>query len=195
MVLRPIRPLFPLARILTKGEAIAMSTISNTVNARADWQPEEVYMIQQEEVKDLFIYKNGSLYWRNDTGTATKAGAKAGHIQKTGYVNVTVKRKKYQAHRLIYLYHFGYVPNQIDHINRVKDDNRIENLRPTDSSKNQMNTNNRRSSGRGVYERPNGRWRAQIYKNGKAVSLGHYSTMTEAQEAYDKAKMEIYGDL
>ena len=37
MVLRPIRPLFPLARILTKGEAIAMSAISNTVNTKADW--------------------------------------------------------------------------------------------------------------------------------------------------------------
>ena len=38
MVLRPIRPLFPLARILTKGEAIAMSAISNAVNAQADAQ-------------------------------------------------------------------------------------------------------------------------------------------------------------
>lgn len=152
-------------------------------------------MIEQEELKDLFYYKEGALYWRNNTGTATKAGSKAGCLHKTGYVNISIKGKKHRAHRLIYLYHFGYMPNQIDHINRIKDDNRIENLRPTDSSKNQMNTENRKPYGRGVYERPNGRWRAQIYKNGKAISLGHYSTMSEAQEAYDKAKMEIYGDL
>ena len=52
-------------------------------------------MIQQEEVKDLFHYKNGSLYWRNNTGTATKAGSKAGYLHKTGYVNISIKGKKY----------------------------------------------------------------------------------------------------
>lgn len=152
-------------------------------------------MITQDEIKALFRYKDGSLYWRNDTGTATKAGSKAGYLHKTGYVNISIKGKKYRAHRLIYLYHFGHIPSQIDHINRIKDDNRIENLRPSDSSKNQMNTENRKPCSRGVYERPNGRWRAQIYKNGKAISLGHHSTRSDAQKAYDKAKMEIYGDL
>ncbi len=80
----------------------------------------------QEEIKQRFEYKeDGWLYWLN----GRNKGKRAGYV--TGYVRIKYKDKKLLAHRLIWIYHNGDIPEdyQIDHINGKKDDNRIENLR------------------------------------------------------------------
>jgi len=86
---------------------------------------------------------------------------------------------------------------QIDHINRVKDDNRIENLRLATRSQNEANTGLRRnnSSGfKGVYffKRTN-RWLAKIAYDGLEIHLGYYDSAEEAAMAYNSAAVKLKG--
>lgn len=90
------------------------------------------------------------------------------------------------------------MPDQIDHINGKKDDNRIENLRPADYSSNQVNTANRKSASgiRGVrVVKKTGRWMARVYKNGKEIRVGTFATPEEASSAYRARMLEMYGEF
>ena len=82
-------------------------------------------------ITGLFVRKTSKGKW--------KSGEIAGGIDVHGYVKIRVKNSKYAAHRLAFLYMTGEVPNMIDHINRIKSDNRWENLRACDASENAAN--------------------------------------------------------
>lgn len=154
--------------------------------------------MNQDEVKRLFDYKEGGMYWRHDRGPNAKSGNRAGRILKTGYRSIHVSGRHYQEHRLVYLWHHGFIPAQIDHINRIKSDNRIENLRAADHSSNQMNTKDRSSSSgcRGVRFVPKtGRWAARIYRNGKEIRIGTFCSREEARAAYLATAKSMFGDF
>jgi hypothetical protein len=92
----------------------------------------------------LFYYDptTGCLIRRKVTGANTRLGAIAGSLNKDGYRNIYLNGALYPAHRLIWLYHYGrFPPQELDHINRIRDDNRIENLREASRSENMRNTN------------------------------------------------------
>ncbi|KAF1011073.1 MAG: hypothetical protein E5299_01494 [Burkholderia gladioli] len=148
-----------------------------------------------ENVRMLFQYTNGALYWQMNRGSNAKVGQRAGRQLKTGYRSIHVGGKKYQEHRLVWLWHHGIVPRQIDHINGNKSDNRIENLREINSSQNQINTSPRKSESgnRGVRRNPrNGKWISRIYRNGKEIRIGTFLTKKEATEAYQAKAAELY---
>lgn len=154
--------------------------------------------MNQKGLRSLFDYRDGGLYWRVDRGSNAKAGRRAGRLLETGYRTIQVSGKRYQEHRLIYFWHYGHIPEQIDHINGVKDDNRIENLRPADHSTNQMNTAPRpgASGERGVRFKPEkNRWIARIYKNRREIRIGSFLTKDEAVAAYKRAAAEMYGEF
>lgn len=87
--------------------------------------------------KDWFIYcPNGTLLWKVDRESGngkiqSRAGSIAGGVEVNGYIVVGLGGLKYKAHRIIWEMHFGDIPkgHQIDHINGIRNDNRIENLR------------------------------------------------------------------
>jgi len=88
--------------------------------------------ITYDEVHKLFNYdpEIGIFTNKIPRGSSAKKGAFAGSLNGDGYLNIQVNGKSYKASRLAWLYVFGYFPeNQIDHINRIRTDNRIENLR------------------------------------------------------------------
>lgn|SRR5699024_8650750 len=88
-----------------------------------------------EYIKDYFVY--------NSDGTITRLDRKNsnGSYDKDGYLILKIKGKQYKAHRIIYAMHHGVMPNkEIDHINRIRDDNRIENLRLVDRKTNVRNS-------------------------------------------------------
>lgn len=154
--------------------------------------------MNQKEVALLFEYQDGALYWRVDRGSNAKAGNRAGRLLRTGYRSIHVSGRRYQEHRLVYLWHHGFIPEQIDHINGVKSDNRIENLRPANSSQNQVNTPDRpgKSGYRGVrYVDKTRRWAARIYVGGREVRIGTFATPEEAYEAYKVKAAEVYGEF
>ena len=148
-------------------------------------------------------YLRSILHYCPDTGVFTWASSRqgilpgrvAGSLAANGYINIGIDRKIYFAHRLAFLWMLGKFPeNQVDHINRVKTDNRWSNLRDVPQGGGFGNASNRvigQKSGlpRGVtkYGR---KFRAKIYIAGKHINLGAFSTAKEAGEAYDKAKRE-----
>jgi hypothetical protein len=98
--------------------------------------------MNKELLHELFDYCDGNLYWKQSVNTKIKVGQKAGCPKNDGYIQIRVNKKPYQAHRLIYLYHYGVLPDhplELDHINRNRADNKVENLRIVTKSENQLN--------------------------------------------------------
>lgn len=93
----------------------------------------------QEEIKSLFDYNNGALYWKPrevvskfiKTWNAKFAGKEVGAIHKSGYKQVKIHDIVYPLHRIIWKYHNKDIDNdlQIDHIDANKLNNDISNLR------------------------------------------------------------------
>lgn len=102
--------------------------------------------MNQELLHTLFYYKDGKLYWKASPSRNVKADDIAGHYGNRRYAQIRINGKYYLKHRLVYLYHHGYFPPKplvIDHINRNRFDNRIENLRAVTKSVNQRNNKHR----------------------------------------------------
>lgn len=145
-----------------------------------------------------YDHASGVLTWRPGYSRAKVGGEAAGWVSAFGYVLVKIGGGRYMAHRLAWLLHHGQWPTgQIDHINGVKTDNRIENLRDVDASTNQQNrrraTAAARSGTLGV-ARADARqkWRAQIHVGGKQVFLGHFESAESAHAAYLSAKRQLH---
>lgn len=121
-----------------------------------------------------------------------------GRIDDKGYVIIFVDGHHHKAHRLAWLWMTGaFPPDQIDHIDRDKANNRWRNLRPASNSQNQANTPARkhnRSGLKGIYEQ-HGRWTARIGINRNRLYLGSYQTAQEAHEVYTKMANKIHGEF
>ena len=153
-------------------------------------------------LKHLFDYdkETGNLIWKAPNTNNQKIGDIAGSLTpKVGYIRVGINGKKYYAHRLIFLYHKGYLPKTIDHINCDKVDNRIENLRAVTDSQNQHNrklNSNNTSGYKGVYyHKPLNKWCAKIRLEYKGIHLGYYKTPEEADAVVRKAREELHGSF
>ena len=153
--------------------------------------------LRYEEVARLFTYdrESGVLYWRiRDRNTIRRKYA-AGSIKgaKDGYRRVGIEGKIYQEHRVIMVLCFGHIPEnaEIDHINHVRDDNRLCNLRFVTRSENRRNqsVNSKNTTGvTGVcfYKRLQ-KYVAQIRVDWKIIHLGYFETLEEAAEARRQA--------
>lgn len=122
-----------------------------------------------------------------------------GSLTKDGYVRV----KFGVVHRVAWFYVHGQWPeHDIDHINGVRSDNRLSNLRPATDIQNLQNITRARCDNRvdllgANYHTPSKKWRSQIRINKVKVHLGYYDTAFEAHLAYMKAKREHhpYGEI
>lgn len=98
--------------------------------------------ISQEYLRSILSYNNdtGVFTWKNKMSARVFSGDVAGTIDNKGYRRIGFNGSYKRAHRLAWFYVHGYWPKQqIDHINRIRDDNRIENLRETSSLGNSRN--------------------------------------------------------
>ena len=153
-------------------------------------------MITYEQVRDAIIYepKSGIIRWRNKCGSG-KNGVYVGWYDKIkGYHQLEIFGRSYKAHRIIWLYMRGYLPEkQIDHINRNKEDNRWCNLREASQQCQSQNCNiakNNTTGITGVTLRKNGKFRAMIRYNDKLISLGTYNNLTQAVFARYSAEVK-----
>lgn len=144
-----------------------------------------------------FYYENGVLYWKNPISTRLKRGDVAGTIIN-GYVCVNLNKKRHLAHRIIWELHNGKIPDgyEIDHINHIRNDNRIENLRLVTRKENGRNIPLHRNNKSGVsgvcWNKKYSRWYAQIKVNGKMLFLGSFIGIDEAIKARKEAEVK-YG--
>ena len=143
--------------------------------------------------------ESGHFYWRIPRGPRT-SGAIAG-TEKDGYVQINVLRRICKAHRLAWLFVTGEWPPKgfvIDHVNRVRSDNRWSNLRLADPSQNGMNSGIRSDNSTGVtgvyrHSPDNDWWQAKVCLGGKTRHVGTFRTKEEATAARVAAANEFYG--
>ena len=125
-----------------------------------------------------------------------KAGDIIGRIDYYGYVIASFYGKQYRLHRLIILWLNGSLPDEVDHINGIRSDNRLCNIRntsPGNNARNKARPENNKSGVVGVYwHSQNGRWRADIRHEGKKIHLGDYHIFEKAVNARRAAEVE-YG--
>ena len=143
--------------------------------------------LTQERVKELFNYnpKTGILTNKTSRNSKAQKGGVSGCLDRQGYLKTKVNSKSYKTHRLIWLYVYGYFPeNSIDHINRKKDDNKIKNLRETSLVCNLRNCGNPKTNTSGVkgvyWKKDRNRWRPSICVYSKPRYLGSYKNFHNA---------------
>ena len=145
-------------------------------------------MLTQKIVREKFKYINGQLYTVLASGKVAKnyLGQKASGLHRP---KAHVDRVAYGLYRIIFLYHHGYMPNHIDHIDGDFMNNRIENLRECTNQQNQLNKKSKPNSSsqyKGVFwNKPRKRWTATGKFEGKKKHLGHFKVEEDAARAYD----------
>lgn len=158
-------------------------------------------MITFEEADRLLKYdpETGILYWKEDRSSSIKKGSAANTLSENGYIRICVNGKRYLGHRLAWLLFYKEHPgSSIDHINNIRSDNRIENLRVVSISMNNFNRTmqkNNTSGYRGVtFDKSRKLWMSQIHKNGMYIYLGRYQSKEIAAEVYKAKMLELYSD-
>jgi hypothetical protein len=146
--------------------------------------PEDKNLTQNELKKYLSYDKNTSILIRL-IGQIRWINKEAGWINDQGYRLINVKKSKYRAHRLAFLYVEGYLPeHEVDHINKIRDDNRWCNLRHTTHKCNLRNTKvqiDNKTGVTGVYLPKNGNlWIAAITVDSKRIHIGCFNKFSDA---------------
>lgn len=142
--------------------------------------------VNRETLNKLFIYdpESGLVTRRVFVNSRAKEGDKVGYMSRCGYLQVRIANSNYPLHRIIWLMVYGYMPESfIDHINRVRDDNRLSNLREVTSYCNMRNSSKQkrnRSGVTGVCETKDKTWQVSISDFNRPVYLGRYIDFTEA---------------
>jgi len=154
-----------------------------------------------EKLRELLHYDqvSGIFTWKVRTSRSVKVGNLAGSVDGDGYLRVMALSRRYQAHRLAWLYMYGVWPEgQIDHINRIRTDNRIANLREVTNKQNHQNrskpsNNTSGHSGESWYKRDS-KWVAKITHNYKHTHLGYFENLEEAIAARKAAEKLYWAD-
>lgn len=160
--------------------------------------------IYAEDVRKYFEYKEGRLYWKyKEVNTkqdkifnSSRGGKPAGGVDANGYIAIRVNRKLYTEHQLVWAYFNGYFPKEtIDHVNHIRNDNRIENLREIPKEMQMYNTKlskNNTSGHNGIswYKRDK-KWVVNIMVNYKNIHR-RCQTLEEAIRIRDEL-YHLYG--
>ena len=155
--------------------------------------------LRYEEAARLFTYdrETGVLYWKERTSNTIRRKYVAGVKNKNGYRHVRIKGKIYQEHRIIMLLCYGHIPDnaEIDHVDHVRDDNRLVNLRFVTASGNRRNQSVRSDNTTGVtgvsFIKSLNKFVAQIGVNNQVHNLGRYNTLEEAAAARAEANLKF----
>lgn len=142
-------------------------------------------MLTQDRLKELVDYcpGTGTFTLKKYRGGRVKAGEKLGSMTSKGYIDIKVDGKTYKAHRLAFVYMEGSAPNEVDHINRVRDDNRWSNLRAITRGDNCRNRGGANKDGlpSGIY-RHRRKFKVMVGVDYNPIYLGLFNTVEEAEK-------------
>ncbi len=153
-----------------------------------------------EDIGEYLRYEDGKLYWVKKSGLRCEIEREAGCINvSTNYKMVRFRKIAYRAHRIVwFLVNKTQPPEILDHINNDRLDNRIENLRESDHSKNQYNTKKQKNNTSGIkgvsWHNKLGKYTAYIIKDGKQKHIGVYTDIKEAEKAIKQARQQLHGE-
>ena len=152
--------------------------------------------ITQAELKELFEYRDGHLYWLVSPNNKVKVGDRVGSINSSGYQTTKIHKKSYLVHRLIFLYHYKFLPKTVDHIDRNTLNNNIENLREATGRQQELNKDKQKGTSckfRGVdYYKSKNNYRSRSKQRGKFYHIGYHLTEEDAATAYN---LWIYNNI
>lgn len=155
--------------------------------------------VSVQRLREIYDYNEstGTFTIRIQRMGSRPVGSAVGTPSGRGYLSVCIDKKNYLVHRLVWLYVYGVWPSgDVDHINGVKSDNRVDNLR--DCGGTAINQENRRAANAGSesgilgVRKVGNTWWATIMSNKKKYSLGSYYSEKEAQAAYLGAKRVLH---
>lgn len=156
--------------------------------------------MKQEDLRKILDYNpdTGIFTYRVQRGTA-KVGDTAGFPHPGGYWRITISGKFYLAHRLAFLWMNGYMPEQVDHINGDRVDNRWVNLRPVTPSQNVHNLRGHFDKEGGLpkgiyYNKRDNAFVGRINRDGKLVWSIFTKDYDEAVTKTREARERIHGD-
>lgn len=133
--------------------------------------------------------------WRQKIFNSRQAGKEVGTIVND-YRIVRFSWGRISCHRIVFLMHHSFLPEEVDHVNGDKSDNRIENLRACNRQQNIANTRSRGNKNGFKGVSANGkRFSAHITINGRNTYLGNFLTPEEAHQAYCRAAKRIHGEF
>lgn len=143
--------------------------------------------LTQERLKEVLHYDpdTGIFIWINTKANRLNNGDVAGYKEPSGYIQIRVYGVLYKAHRLAWLYIYGYFPEHgLDHIDRIPCHNCIDNLREESQSCNMRNTGNNKNNTSGIkgvsFDSRKNKWCAYIMINYIKKSLGIYESFENA---------------
>lgn len=147
----------------------------------------KVSLLTQERLMEVLYYtpETGVWTWKVSTNRSIKVGSRAGCVSKRdGYRKIRIDGVLHTSARLAFLYIMGGYPTEADHINRIRHDDRWENLRDVTRQRNTRNqginsTNTSGATGVSLHKHT-GKWQAYIAINGKQIYLGHYEEFHDA---------------
>ena len=155
-------------------------------------------MITQFILKDSFHYNDGHLFWKERINPAVNINNPAG-CNSCGARVIRINKKLYLEHRLVFLFHHGYLPKKIDHINGDRSNNKIENLRECTSAQNSWNSKTPTTNTSGVkgvsWNDINKRWRARFKCNKKIIEVGSFIDIDQAKKAIEDARKMHHGNF
>lgn len=149
------------------------------------------------KLNDLFDYVDGKLFWKIRQGRSWP-GRLAGTAHK-GYRRISIDHKLYLTHRLIFMYHHGWLPTEVDHINGDTTDSRIENLRAATSIQNNANRKLRVNNTSGIkgvcWHKKVNQWFVQVSVNGTYVVRKYIKDLELAELVAVEARHKYHGEF
>lgn len=157
-------------------------------------------MLGYREALELFRYnyETGVLYWRWRINSRVPKTLEAGTQRKpSGYLYVSVHGRLYPVHRIVMLMCYGFYGEglEVDHINHVRNDNRLVNLRFVTHGENMRNKSVSSKNASGVtgvdFLKAKKKYRARITVDRKVIHLGYFETLEEAAAARAEANLKF----
>jgi hypothetical protein len=161
-----------------------------------------VSILTKDYVANLLEYnpETGELRRKISRSSNARVGQIVGTIRPDGYLSVMINGCRYQAHRVAWLLAHGEWPDDVvDHVNGIKTDNRISNLRACSQSENVMNAKTRSNNTSGVkgvcWHKAKNAWHASVCARGRRVFGGYHKNLEDAKRAVMSLREQLHREF
>lgn len=156
-------------------------------------------ILTQDYLKSIFEYRDGKLYWKI-SGRKIRIGRLAGSLgSMKRYRRVCINGKIYQEHRIIFMMHYGYLPECIDHIDNNKINNKIDNLRAATISQNKQNIKRQSNNVTGYknvsFNKKSQTYTVEVVILGKRHRIGTFKDLELAGLVANMAREKYHGNF